>query len=84
MSAHIKLIGMLESYLGGQAEISVEAGRAIRETVAALGMPPEIVALVLVNNAQQSNSAQGQRARLHRGSFGRGIEASAVHSVPLD
>ena len=46
MSAHIKLIGMLKSY--------VEAGRTVRETVAALGMPPEIVALVLVNDTQQS------------------------------
>jgi len=54
MSAHIKLIGMLKSYIGGQAEISVEAGRTVREAVAALGMPPEIVALVLVNDTQQS------------------------------
>lgn len=53
MSALIKPLGMLKSYIGGQAEISVEAGRTVRETVAALGMPPEIVALVLVNNAQQ-------------------------------
>ena len=54
MSAHIKLIGMLKSYIGGQPEISVEAGRTVRETVAALGMPPEIVALVLVNDTQHS------------------------------
>jgi sulfur carrier protein ThiS len=45
---------MLKSYIGGQAEIAVEAGRTVRETVKALSMPPEIVALVLVNDAQQS------------------------------
>ncbi len=54
MSAVIKPIGMLKSYIGGQAEISVEAGRTLREAVTALGMPPEIVALVLVNDEQQS------------------------------
>jgi len=54
MSAHIRPLGMLKSYIGGQAEISVEAGRTVREAVKALGMPPEIVALVLVNDAQQS------------------------------
>jgi hypothetical protein len=54
MSALIKPIGMLKSYIGGQAEIAVEAGRTVREAVAALGMPPEIVALVLVNDERQS------------------------------
>jgi sulfur carrier protein ThiS len=54
MSALIKPIGMLKSYIGGQAEIAVEAGRTVREALAALGMPPEIVALVLVNDERQS------------------------------
>ena len=54
MSAIIRPVGTLKSYIGGQAEVAVEAGRAVRETVAALGIPPEIIALVLVNDAQQS------------------------------
>jgi len=54
MSAHIRPLGMLKSYTGGQAEVSVEAGRTVREAVTALGMPPEIVALVLVNNERQA------------------------------
>ena len=54
MSALIKPIGTLKSYIGGQAEIAVEAGRTVREAVKTLGMPPEIIALVLVNDAQQS------------------------------
>jgi sulfur carrier protein ThiS len=45
---------MLKSYIGGQAEISVEAGRTVRAAVTAMGMPPEIVALVLVNDVQPS------------------------------
>jgi sulfur carrier protein ThiS len=53
MSAHIRPIGTLKSYIGGQTEVAVDAGRTVRETMAALGIPPEIIALVLVNDAQQ-------------------------------
>ena len=53
MSAIIRPLGTLKSYIGGQAEVAVEAGRTVRETVQALGIPPEIVALVLVNEMQQ-------------------------------
>jgi len=37
-----------------EAGFPSEARRTVREAVAALGMPPEIVALVLVNDEQQS------------------------------
>jgi sulfur carrier protein ThiS len=53
MTAQIKPVGMLKSYIGGQNEVSVEAGRTVREAIAALGMPPEIVALVMVNEEQR-------------------------------
>ena len=53
MTAHIKPVGMLKSYVGGQNEVSVEAGRTVREAIAALGIPPGIVALVMVNEEQQ-------------------------------
>jgi sulfur carrier protein ThiS len=53
MPAHIKLTGALKSYTGGQAEVDVEAGRTVREAIAALGIPPAIVALVLVNDVQK-------------------------------
>jgi sulfur carrier protein ThiS len=39
---------------GGQAEIQVIAGRTIRETLTALGIVPEVVALVVVNEEQKS------------------------------
>jgi sulfur carrier protein ThiS len=54
MSAYIRPIGTLKSYIGGQTEVAADAGRTVRETMTALGIPPEIVALVLVNDAQQA------------------------------
>ena len=53
MPAHIKLTGALKSYTGGQAEVDVQAGRTVRETVTAMGIPPAIIALVLVNDVQK-------------------------------
>jgi sulfur carrier protein ThiS len=53
MAATIKPIGTLKSYIGGQTEVSVDAGRTVRETLKTLDIPPEIVALVMVNDAQQ-------------------------------
>ena len=53
MPAHIKPAGALKSYIGGKTEVAVEAGRTVRETIAALGIPPDVVAMVLVNDAQQ-------------------------------
>lgn len=54
MPVTLRPLGMLKEYIGGQAEITVEAGRTIRETMQALGIPPELAALVLVNDEQQS------------------------------
>ena len=53
MPAHIKPTGALKNYTGGQTEVDAEAGRTVREAITALGIPPEIVAMVLVNDAQQ-------------------------------
>jgi sulfur carrier protein ThiS len=53
MSAQIRPIGALKSYIGGQTEVAVDAGRTVRETMTALGIPREVIALVLVNDAQQ-------------------------------
>lgn len=40
--------------VGGQSEVKVETGRTIRETLATLGIVPEVVALVVVNEEQRS------------------------------
>ena len=54
MPAHIKPAGALKSYTGGQAQVDAPAGRTVREAITALGIPPEIVAMVLVNDVQQT------------------------------
>jgi sulfur carrier protein ThiS len=53
MPVTIRPVGTLKSYIGGQTEVAVEAGGTVREAIRSLGMPPEIVALVLVNDAQR-------------------------------
>jgi sulfur carrier protein ThiS len=50
MSATLRPTSALRSYIGGKDEIAVAAGRSVRATLAALGIPPEIVALVVVNS----------------------------------
>jgi len=54
MSATIRPIGMLKSYLGGQSEVAVEPGRTIRETLEALGIPSAVVAGALLNDVLKS------------------------------
>ncbi len=54
MSAEIKAVGIIKSYIDGKSSVAVNAGNTVRETIKALNIPSEIVALVLVNDAQQS------------------------------
>jgi sulfur carrier protein ThiS len=54
MPATIRPSGALRDVVGGLAEIHVEAGRTVRDTLAALGIVPEVVALVVVNEEQRS------------------------------
>jgi sulfur carrier protein ThiS len=54
MTVIFRPVGVLKSYIGDQKEITVEAGRTIRETMLSFDMPPEIAALVMVNDEQQS------------------------------
>ncbi len=54
MTAIIHPYGALKAYIGGKTEIDVESGRTVRQVLQDLGMPPEVVALVLVNDEQQS------------------------------
>jgi sulfur carrier protein ThiS len=53
MTATLRPFGMLKSYIGGNPEIVVDSGQTIRQAMQALEMPPEVVALVLVNDEQQ-------------------------------
>jgi len=54
MPATLRPSGALKSYIGGKSEIAVETGRTVRETLSALNIPPEVVALVMVNEAQKT------------------------------
>jgi len=48
---------MLKTLAGNRKEIDVEAaGQTISQAVEALGINPQLVALVLVNEAQQSKA----------------------------
>ena len=50
MPATLRPIGSLKTYTAGQAEVTVESGRTVRETLAAAGIPSEVVAGVLLND----------------------------------
>jgi sulfur carrier protein ThiS len=51
--AELRLIGSLKRYVEGRESVAVEAGQTVRQALAALGVRPEIIALVIVNGAQQ-------------------------------
>jgi len=57
MPAALRPTSALRSYIGGKDEIAVEAGHTVRETLSALNIPPEVVALVVVNS---QNSGAGE------------------------
>jgi sulfur carrier protein ThiS len=54
MPAILRPSGSLRDVVGGQVEIEVETGRTVRQTLESLGIVPEVVALVVVNEVQQS------------------------------
>jgi sulfur carrier protein ThiS len=54
MLATLRPSGSLRDMIGGQSEVQVEAGRTVRETLATLGIVPEVVALVMVNEEQRT------------------------------
>ncbi len=49
MTATIKLYGPLKAYAGDQFEVSVTDGQSVRSALFGLGIPAELVALVVVN-----------------------------------
>jgi len=56
MAATIKPAGVLKTYIDNQPEARVEPGRTIRQTLKDLGIPPELVALALVNEVYQEKA----------------------------
>lgn len=49
MAVTLQLVGPLRNYANGEAEVYSEPGLTIREAVKSLSIPPEIIALVVVN-----------------------------------
>ncbi len=54
MPATLRPSGSLCELVGGRTEVQVDAGRTVRDTLADLGIVPEMVALVVVNEEQRS------------------------------
>jgi sulfur carrier protein ThiS len=54
MTAILKPFGILKEYIQGTSMVSVPSNITVREAITSLNIPPEIVALVVVNGAQQS------------------------------
>ena len=53
MSAKLRLVGHLKSLVGGRDEVEVESGYTVRATLDRIGIRPELVALVMVNDEQR-------------------------------
>jgi len=54
MSAIIRPLGMLKTYIGELKETTVEAGISVRQAIQQIGINPDLVAGVFVNGEQQS------------------------------
>jgi len=50
MPVTLKPAGMLKDYIAGQTEVTLPAGKDVRAMLESIHIPPELAALVLVNN----------------------------------
>jgi sulfur carrier protein ThiS len=55
MPVILRPLGQLKTYIHGSDELLVMPGRTIRETLREAGIPPEVVALVVVNEVHQAD-----------------------------
>jgi sulfur carrier protein ThiS len=54
MTATLRPSGALRELVNGQTDIQVQTGISIKKALTGLGIKPELVALVVVNEVQQS------------------------------
>lgn len=54
MAAKLHLAGHLKALIGGRDAVDVESGLTVRESLAVLGIVPDTIALVVVNEEQQT------------------------------
>ncbi len=55
MPVTLSPIGHLKSMVNDQAELSVPAGMTVREALTRVHIPPELVALVVINGVHQAD-----------------------------
>jgi sulfur carrier protein ThiS len=55
MSVTLLPIGHLKSLVNGQTELTIPAGMTVRESLASVHIPPEVVALVVINGVHQTD-----------------------------
>jgi sulfur carrier protein ThiS len=55
MPVTLRPIGHLKSQVNNQAELNVPAGLTVREALKQVGIPPEVVALVVINGVYQTD-----------------------------
>ena len=55
MSVILRPIGHLKSLVNDQTELTVPAGVSVREALALVNIPSEVVALVVINGAHQTD-----------------------------
>ncbi len=48
-------IGHLKSMVNGQTEFTIPAGMSVRESLVSIHIPPEVVALVVINGVHQTD-----------------------------
>ena len=53
MPATLRLGGALRNFNGGKSEVQVQPGQTVREIITGLGIVPETIAVVVVNQEQQ-------------------------------
>jgi sulfur carrier protein ThiS len=54
MTATLRLGASLKNLLGSKGEYTVAPGRNVRETLISLGIKPELIAMVTVDNEMQT------------------------------
>ncbi|MGB9672802.1 MAG: MoaD/ThiS family protein [Anaerolineales bacterium] len=54
MTAILKPLGLLKEYIHGENQTVIPSGITVRQALADLKIPSEIVALVVVNGSQQT------------------------------
>ncbi len=67
MTATIRIGASLKNLLGSKGEFTVEPGHNVRETIISLGINPELVAMVSVNDEMQAKDyiiQEGDTVRL--------------------